>query len=128
MKSFGRAMMTGVLAMSLGASTLAAVPAEAQARYYPAPPATRGYYGHNNGYYGNGYYNGNRSYYGNYNRHNGVGPGTGALIGGAAGVLLGGILGGGKGALIGGAAGAGVGAAAGAANQNSHRRYYGYGY
>lgn len=79
------------------------------------------------GYYVNGYRNDGAYYYGNH--YNGVGPGTGAVIGGAAGVVLGGLLGGGKGALIGGAAGAGIGAVAGAANKDAHdRRYYNYGY
>jgi len=50
----------------------------------------------------------------------GIGPGKGALIGGAAGAVLGAIFGGGaKGALIGGAAGAGVGAITGKANQDN---------
>jgi hypothetical protein len=52
----------------------------------------------------------------------GIGPGTGALIGGAGGAVLGAALGGGlKGTIIGGAAGAGIGAVLGQANQNSKR-------
>jgi hypothetical protein len=44
----------------------------------------------------------------------GIGPGKGALIGGAGGAALGALFGGGlKGALIGGAAGAGLGALGG---------------
>jgi len=55
----------------------------------------------------------------------GIGPGKGALIGGAGGAILGSIFGGGaKGALIGGAAGAGVGALAGKAHQDSRDRDY----
>ncbi len=55
----------------------------------------------------------------------GIGPGKGAIIGGASGAVLGAIFGGGaKGALIGGAAGAGVGALAGKANQDRRRRDY----
>jgi uncharacterized protein YcfJ len=55
-------------------------------------------------------------------RQGGIGPGKGALIGGASGAVLGSIFGGGaKGALIGGAAGAGVGALAGKAHQDSKR-------
>jgi hypothetical protein len=51
-------------------------------------------------------------------RHNhnsgGIGPGKGALIGGAGGAVLGAVFGGGlKGTLIGGAAGAGIGAIGG---------------
>jgi hypothetical protein len=50
----------------------------------------------------------------------GVGPGTGALIGGAGGAVLGAVIGGGlKGTIVGGAAGAGIGAILGQANQNS---------
>jgi hypothetical protein len=50
----------------------------------------------------------------------GIGPGKGALIGGAGGAALGAIFGGGmKGALIGGAAGAGIGAIAGQVYQNN---------
>ncbi len=52
----------------------------------------------------------------------GIGPGKGALIGGAGGAVLGAVLGGGlKGSLIGGAAGAGIGAVVGEAAQK-HRR------
>jgi hypothetical protein len=55
----------------------------------------------------------------------GIGPGKGALIGGAAGGALGAVFGGGlKGAIVGGAAGAGIGAIAGQANQNSKRNDY----
>jgi hypothetical protein len=55
----------------------------------------------------------------------GIGPGKGALIGGAAGAALGALFGGGlKGALIGGGAGAGVGAIAGKANQDNKERDY----
>lgn len=82
------------------------------------------------------YYNGMRhgaqggNYYNNHDRpyHNdhyqqpkqgGIGPGKGALIGGAGGAALGAIFGGGlKGTLIGGAAGAGIGAVVGQAAQN----------
>ena len=52
----------------------------------------------------------------------GVGPGTGALIGGAGGAVLGAVIGGGlKGTIVGGAAGAGIGAILGQANQDSKR-------
>ncbi len=52
-------------------------------------------------------------------RRGGIGPGKGALIGGAGGAALGALLGGGlKGSLIGGAAGAGIGAVVGNATQN----------
>jgi uncharacterized protein YcfJ len=65
-----------------------------------------------------------RHYHNDHNR-GGIGPGKGAIIGGAGGAILGTIFGGGaKGALIGGAAGAGVGALAGKANQNRRDRDY----
>ncbi len=52
----------------------------------------------------------------------GIGPGKGALIGGAGGAVLGAVFGGGlKGTLIGGAAGAGIGAIAGKAAQGNDR-------
>lgn len=55
-------------------------------------------------------------------RHGGIGPGKGALIGGAGGAVLGALLGGGmRGALIGGAAGAGIGAIAGQAHKDNRR-------
>ena len=56
----------------------------------------------------------------------GIGPGRGALIGGAGGAALGAVFGGGlKGSLIAGAAGAGIGAIAGQEHQNHERnRYY----
>jgi len=55
----------------------------------------------------------------------GIGPGKGALIGGAGGAALGAVFGGGlKGALIGGGAGAGIGAIAGKANQDNNNRDY----
>lgn len=66
-------------------------------------------------------------YHGDYDRNRGgIGPGKGALIGGAGGALLGGLLGGGmKGALIGGGIGAGGGALLGKANADRrHDRDY----
>ena len=55
-------------------------------------------------------------------RRGGIGPGKGALIGGAGGAVLGVALGGGlKGSLIGGAAGAGIGAIIGKAAENRRR-------
>jgi uncharacterized protein YcfJ len=63
-----------------------------------------------------------RRHHHNDRNRGGIGPGKGALIGGASGAVLGTIFGGGaKGALIGGAAGAGVGAIAGKAHQNNRR-------
>jgi hypothetical protein len=58
-------------------------------------------------------------------REGGIGPGKGALIGGAGGAALGALFGGGlKGAIIGGAAGAGVGAVAGKVHQDNKERDY----
>lgn len=69
-------------------------------------------------------YHGDNGYY----HQGGIGPGKGALIGGAGGAALGALFGGGaKGALIGGAAGAGIGALLGEQHQKNERRedYYG---
>jgi hypothetical protein len=97
---------------------------------------------HNSAYY-NGMRNGSRGgdYYNSHDRHyndhyhddhyhddhrsGGIGPGKGALIGGAGGAALGAVFGGGlKGTLIGGAAGAGIGAVVGQANQNNRNNRY----
>jgi hypothetical protein len=76
----------------------------------------------NRGYNNQGYNN-----QGYDDHRGGIGPGKGALIGGAGGAALGAVFGGGlKGAIIGGAAGAGIGAIAGQAHQNSQRRNNGY--
>lgn len=73
---------------------------------------------------GNGYYNNNDRYY-RQPHQGGIGPGKGALIGGAGGAALGALFGGGlKGTIIGGAAGAGIGAAVGKAHQNHERNEY----
>ena len=81
---------------------------------------------YNNGQYNNGQYNNDPRYNvrdGNRNRQGGIGPGKGALIGGAGGAVLGALFGGGlKGSLIGGAAGAGIGAIVGKVHQNKVRR------
>ena len=60
-----------------------------------------------------------------HDKDGGIGPGKGAIIGGAGGAALGAIFGGGlKGAIIGGAAGAGIGAIGGqlAQGKDDHRR------
>jgi outer membrane lipoprotein SlyB len=77
---------------------------------------------------------GNTSYYNNRDRpyhddhrrdQGGIGPGKGALIGGAGGAVLGAVFGGGlKGTIIGGAAGAGIGAVVGQAAQNNRDNHY----
>ncbi len=89
-----------------------------------------------NGYDQHGYdrdgYNQNGYNPGGYNRNGrsvresdngGIGPGKGALIGGAGGAVLGALFGGGlKGTIIGGAAGAGIGAMVGNQHQSEERR------
>src|ERR1700691_3069607 len=73
--------------------------------------------GSQGGNYGGGRYHDN--HYDNRNQ-GGIGPGKGALIGGAAGAVLGAAFGGGvKGTLITGAAGAGIGAIIGKSAQNN---------
>jgi hypothetical protein len=75
--------------------------------------------------YNNGRYN-NGGYYNEPNQ-GGIGPGKGALIGGAGGAVLGAVFGGGlKGTLIGGAAGAGIGAVVGKVHQDNqnNNQYY----
>jgi hypothetical protein len=91
------------------------------------------YDGMRKGAHGGNYYN-NRDphYYNNYHddhrqppNQGGIGPGKGALIGGAGGAVLGAVFGGGlKGTLIGGAAGAGIGAVVGQAAQNNRNNNY----
>jgi hypothetical protein len=86
--------------------------------------ARRGTHGGNYG--GGNYHHGNDQYYDNRNQ-GGIGPGKGALIGGAAGAALGAVFGGGvKGSLITGAAGAGIGAIIGQSAQDNRDRnnYY----
>jgi hypothetical protein len=76
------------------------------------------------GNYGQGNYHGGNHHYDNRNQ-GGIGPGKGALIGGAAGAVLGAAFGGGvKGSLITGAAGAGIGAIIGQSAQNNRDNNY----
>jgi hypothetical protein len=115
--------------ISLGtALTLVGVPTLASAQRHD-----NFYNGVRDGGRGGYYDNGNRGdrYHGDRGRYDdhrgGIGPGKGALIGGAGGAALGAVFGGGlKGTIIGGAAGAGIGAIAGKAHQNNQRRddYY----
>jgi hypothetical protein len=80
--------------------------------------------GHGGNYGGGNYHQGNNHYYDNRNQ-GGIGPGKGALIGGAAGAALGAVFGGGvKGSLITGAAGAGIGAIIGQSAQNNRDNNY----
>jgi hypothetical protein len=72
--------------------------------------------------YNNDQYNNNGRYDNGYRTQGGIGPGKGALIGGASGAVLGALFGHGlKGAVVGGAAGAGIGAVVGEAHQNGER-------
>jgi hypothetical protein len=89
------------------------------------------YQGMRSGAHGNAsYYNSrDRGYHDDHRRdQGGIGPGKGALIGGAGGAVLGAVFGGGlKGTIIGGAAGAGIGAVVGQAAQNNRdNRYHPY--
>jgi outer membrane lipoprotein SlyB len=99
-----------------------ALPATAQPRHdqnHFYDGAGRGVHGGNYGY------DRDRNHY--QNNQGGIGPGKGALIGGAAGAVLGAAFGGGvKGSLITGAAGAGIGAIIGQSAQNNRDRnnYY----
>jgi hypothetical protein len=79
------------------------------------------YNGMRNGSRGGNYYNNRDPRYHDDHRRDqgGIGPGKGALIGGAGGAVLGAVFGGGlKGTIIGGAAGAGIGAVVGQAAQS----------
>ncbi|HWW98748.1 MAG TPA: hypothetical protein VNY74_13665 [Edaphobacter sp.] len=79
------------------------------------------YYNNRDPRYNNNYHNNN--YYHDDHRQGGIGPGKGALIGGAGGAVLGAVFGGGlKGTIIGGAAGAGIGAVVGQAAQSRRNR------
>jgi hypothetical protein len=101
------------------------LPASAQGR---RDDNRRFYNGANRGAHGGDYGRDRRHYDDRYQQNQGgIGPGKGALIGGAAGAALGAIFGGGvKGSLITGAAGAGVGAIVGKSAQNNRDRnnYY----
>jgi len=76
----------------------------------------------NNGRFNDGRYNNNGQYNDGYRDQGGIGPGKGAIIGGAGGAVLGAIFGHGlKGAIVGGVAGAGIGAVVGKAHQDNVR-------
>jgi hypothetical protein len=103
------------------------IPAPAQNRHYNNSQfyegANRGVRGGNYG--GGRYHDHDRDRY--QQNQGGIGPGKGALIGGAAGAALGAVFGGGvKGSLITGAAGAGIGAIIGQSAQNNreNNNYY----
>jgi outer membrane lipoprotein SlyB len=108
-----------LLSLTLGG----ALPAAAQSRH----DRNNFYQGANRGVHGGNYGYDRDRHYRNDNQ-GGIGPGKGALIGGAAGGVLGAVFGGGvKGSLITGAAGAGVGAIIGGVAQNNrdnNNNYY----
>lgn len=115
-----RGWRTAALGLALAATTACTAPA--QNGYYNG--MQRGYYGNNRRGYDDRYDRRRYDREEEYKRtHGGIGPGRGALIGGAGGAALGALFGGGlKGALIGGGAGAGVGAIAGKVHQDNKQR------
>lgn len=88
--------------------------------------AQRGRHGNfDRGYRGSRPYDDRRDRHYEQQHQGGIGPGKGALIGGAGGAALGALFGGGvKGALIGGGIGAGGGAILGKVNQNNRENQY----
>jgi len=121
----------GVQALVLSGALLVstAAPLMAQQGYYNGVrQGSRGYNDQNDRRYADRHHRGDNYYQQpGYQQPNqgGIGPGKGALIGGAGGAVLGALFGGGmKGAIIGGAAGAGVGAIAGKVNQDKKNRDY----
>jgi outer membrane lipoprotein SlyB len=121
-KRFTLISTAGLLFCSMLSSSLPAVaqPNHNDSRFYKG--ANRGVHGGN---YGQGNYQ--EHHYDQNRNQGGIGPGKGALIGGAAGAVLGAAFGGGvKGSLITGAAGAGIGAVIGQSAQNNRQQnnYY----
>ena len=120
-----RKLIAAVLCVPLIAAT--AAPTSGQNRY------NGNYNPGNHNQFNHGAYQGGRSGdYGHDYRHyddrhqGGIGPGKGALIGGAGGAALGALFAGSaKGAIIGGAAGAGIGAILGKqAQDNRDNRWH----
>ena len=82
--------------------------------------AQRGHGNFDRGYRNSRPYDDRRDRHYEQRNRGGIGPGKGALIGGAGGAVVGALFGGGvKGALIGGGIGAGGGAILGKVNQNN---------
>jgi hypothetical protein len=119
--------MRRILAAVLCVPLIAAVPASAPGQHYQRDNRSRQSF--NRGAYeggrGGNYY-GQQRRYDDYDRRyhqGGIGPGKGALIGGAGGAALGALFtGSAKGAIVGGAAGAGIGALLGKQAQDNRRR------
>lgn len=120
-------LMAAVLCVPLIASTAMVASGQNRDYHYDRNAHQRFYNGAYEGGRG-GDYNGHDRRYDDYNRRyhqGGIGPGKGALIGGAGGAALGAIFtGSAKGAIIGGAAGAGIGAILGQHAQNERERRY----
>jgi hypothetical protein len=117
-------LMTAVLCVPLMAAT--AIPVSGQNRYNDRGSHQRFNQGAYEGGRGGDYYGRDHDRrYQDYDRRyhqGGIGPGKGALIGGAGGAVLGGLFtGSAKGAIIGGAAGAGIGAILGKNAQDNRR-------
>lgn len=120
-------LMTAILCMPLMAATV--IPVSGQNRYdqrYDRGSHQRFNQGAYEGGRGGDYYGrDNDRRYQDYDRHyhqGGIGPGKGALIGGAGGAALGALFtGSAKGTIIGGAAGAGIGAILGQHAQDNRR-------
>jgi hypothetical protein len=112
-----------VLGTAMLASTVSAPMLQAQNGYYNGVrQGSRGYNDRDDQRYADRRHRGDDRYRQN---QGGIGPGKGALIGGAGGAALGALFGGGlKGALIGGAGGAGVGAIVGKVHQDNKRNDY----
>ncbi|HEY4009975.1 MAG TPA: glycine zipper domain-containing protein [Acidobacteriaceae bacterium] len=121
-----RRLMAAALCLPLMAST--AMVASGQDRYhYDRDSHQRFYNGAYQGGRGGDYYGHDRRYddYDRRYHQGGIGPGKGALIGGAGGAAVGALFtGSAKGAIIGGAAGAGIGAILGQHAQNERERRY----
>src|ERR1700752_3138691 len=119
-----RKLMAATLCVPLAVSTVTV--ASGQNRY-DRGEHQRFYNGAYEGGRGGDYYGRDRRYddYDRRYHQGGIGPGKGALIGGAGGAALGALFtGSAKGAIVGGAAGAGIGALLGQHAQDQRERRY----
>ena len=118
---FGSLVLAG--AMLVSTATPAPLAAQQNGYYNGVRQGSRGYNDQTDQRHADRYHRGDDRY--RQPSQGGIGPGKGALIGGAGGAVLGALFGGGlKGALIGGGAGAGVGAIAGKVHQDNKNRDY----
>ena len=122
------AVVTAILVCCFALGLCTPVPAQDRRHDDDRQPSNRFYDGANRGVRGGDYGRDRRRYDDRHDSNQGgIGPGKGALIGGAAGAALGAIFGGGvKGSLITGAAGAGIGAVVGQSAQNNRDRDHHY--